>query len=299
MRLVTYLENNRGEARIGILCDNLLSALSPELGQHTMLGFIQAGYATWERARDSWEEADTGVPLGAVRLMPPIPNPGKVVAVGLNYMDHCREQNVEPPKQPLLFAKFPSSIIGPGDDITWNTDVTNQVDYEVELGVVVGRRARNVDVDHALDYVFGYTVLNDVSARDLQFGDGQWVRGKSLDTFCPIGPVIVTPDEIPDPQRLAMRCLVNSVALQDSSTSEMIFGVAEIIAFISRFITLEPGDVIATGTPYGVGVFRDPKVFLNDGDIVVAEIEGIGRLENRCRVVTRAQELKHRYLESD
>jgi 2-keto-4-pentenoate hydratase/2-oxohepta-3-ene-1,7-dioic acid hydratase in catechol pathway len=233
------------------------------------------------------QEGGVTVPLSSVKLRPPISNPSKVVAVGLNYMDHAREQNVEPPKQPLLFAKFPSAIVGPGDNIVWSTEETTQVDYEVELGVVIGKRARRVDAPNALDYVFGYTVLNDVSARDLQFGDGQWVRGKSLDTFCPIGPVIVTPDEVPDPQELSMRCLVNGVALQDSSTSEMIFGVAELIASISRFITLEPGDIIATGTPYGVGVFRDPKIFLKDGDVVVTEIEGIGRLENTCKVVIK------------
>lgn len=285
MRLVTYSDLDGREEKIGVLQDGTITPLADELDGHTMLTFIQAGPPAWDHARQAPnQKTASSISLESVRLLAPISNPSKVVAVGLNYMDHCREQNVEPPKQPILFTKFPSSIIGPTGDITWNTDDTTQVDYEVELGVVVGRRTKNVDLDHALDYVFGYTVLNDVSARDLQFGDGQWVRSKSLDTFCPIGPMIVTTDEIPDPQNLSMRCLVNDVALQDSSTSEMIFSVAYLLSFISRFITLEPGDVIATGTPYGVGVFRKPQVFLKNGDIVTAEIQSIGKLENRCRV---------------
>lgn len=215
----------------------------------------------------------------------PIKNPSKIVAIGLNYMDHCREQNIEPPKQPLVFAKFPSAIAGPNSDIVWDPQLTSQVDYEVELGVVIGARARRVTREQALDYVFGYMVLNDVSARDLQFGDGQWVRGKSLDTFCPIGPAIVTADEVPWPQSLAVRCSVNGAILQDSSTSEMIFDVAEIISYSSHSFTLNPGDIIATGTPFVVGVFRTPKVLLKDGDMVVCEIEGVGRLENRCRTL--------------
>src|SRR6476620_5634633 len=222
------------EPTVGILSGDTVSSLPAQIGPYTMLKFIQGGPELWAETRRVFErEGGVTMPLSSAKLLPPISNPSKVVAVGLNYMDHAREQGVEPPKQPLLFAKFPSSIIGPGDNIVWSTEETTQVDYEVELGVVIGKRARNVPLEAALDYVFGYTVLNDVSARDLQFGDGQWVRGKSLDTFCPIGPAIVTPDEVPDPQKLAMRCLVNGVALQDSSTSEMMFGVAQLIAFTS------------------------------------------------------------------
>jgi 2-keto-4-pentenoate hydratase/2-oxohepta-3-ene-1,7-dioic acid hydratase in catechol pathway len=284
MHLVTY---NDGEVtRVGILGDDIVASL-PAGAPRTMLELIQAGPGVWQSVAQVPEQETGGVPLSSVRLLPPISNPSKVMAIGLNYMDHCREQHVDPPKEPLIFAKFPTAIIGPGDAIVWNPDLTSQVDYEVELGVVIGRRAKSVEQSEALDYVFGYTVLNDVSARDLQFGDKQWVRGKSLDTFCPIGPAIVTSDEIPNPQALALRCMVNGVALQDSTTAEMIFGVAELVSFISRFITLEPGDVIATGTPYGVGVFRDPQIFLKDGDVVVAEIERIGRLENTCKVVSR------------
>jgi 2-keto-4-pentenoate hydratase/2-oxohepta-3-ene-1,7-dioic acid hydratase in catechol pathway len=156
------------------------------------------------------------------------------------------------------------------------------VDYEAELAVVIGRRARQVSADQALDYVAGYMNCNDVSARDLQFGDGQWVRGKSLDTFCPLGPWLVTRDEVPDPHSLSMRCTVNGAVLQDSTTAEMIFRVPELIEFASRAFTLLPGDVIATGTPDGVGVFRSPQVFLKDGDVVTVGIEGLGELTNHC-----------------
>jgi len=187
------------------------------------------------------------------------------------------------PKAPLVFAKFPSTVIGPGADISWDRSLTDQVDYEAELGVVIGRRARNVSEAEALDHVFGYTCVNDVSARDLQFGDGQWVRGKSLDTFCPIGPWLVTADEIPDPQALRIECLVNGETLQSSTTANMFFGVRQIIAHCSRAFTLEPGDVIATGTPSGVGVYKNPKRFLHDGDEVTIRIERIGDLTNRCR----------------
>jgi 2-keto-4-pentenoate hydratase/2-oxohepta-3-ene-1,7-dioic acid hydratase in catechol pathway len=216
-------------------------------------------------------------------LLAPLPRPGKVVAIGRNYREHADEEGVDPPPAPLVFAKWPSSVVGPNADIRWDPALTQQVDYEAELAVVIGRTARNVSVDGALDHVFGYTCLDDVSARDIQFGDGQWVRGKSLDTFCPMGPWLVTADEIPDPQALAISCRVNDEVLQDSHTSRMYFGVAEIISYVSRSFTLEPGDVIATGTPGGVGVFRDPPRFLGDGDVVTVEIERIGRLVNTCR----------------
>jgi len=211
-----------------------------------------------------------------------VPNPSKVVAMGLNYMDHCREQNIEPPKEPIIFAKFPSAVVGPGAAIRWDPALTQQVDYEAELAVVMGRTARRVSAAEALDYVAGYTICNDVSARNLQFGDGQWVRGKSLDTFCPLGPWLVTRDEIPDPHNLAIRCTVNGDVLQDSTTAEVIFRVDQLIEFISRAFSLLPGDVIATGTPDGVGVFRSPQIFLQDGDVVTVEIEGLGQLTNPC-----------------
>lgn len=223
-------------------------------------------------------------PLPGIVPLPPVGRPGKIVAVGRNYADHAAEQGVATADDPILFTKYGSSVVPDGADIVWRATDTQQVDYEAELAVIIGSTARDVSQERALDHVLGYACLNDVSARDLQFGDGQWVRGKSLDTFCPFGPWIVTADEIPDPQVLRIRCLVNGEVLQDANTSQMLHGVAALIAFCSRFFTLEPGDVIATGTPAGVGVFRKPPRFLGDGDEVVIDIDGIGQLRNRCRV---------------
>jgi len=218
-------------------------------------------------------------PLSSVRLLAPVPAPGKIICVGLNYRDHAIESGMAIPKSPITFAKFANTVVGPGDAIRLPA-ASVQVDYEAELAVVIGRRAKGVSVADALDHVLGYTCSNDVSARDLQFADGQWLRGKSQDTFCPLGPWLVTADEFGDPQRKAIACHVNGTTLQDSTTAEMIFGVAEIIAFLSTGITLDPGDVILTGTPVGVGFARTPPIFLQPGDEVVVEIEGIGRLSN-------------------
>jgi 2-keto-4-pentenoate hydratase/2-oxohepta-3-ene-1,7-dioic acid hydratase in catechol pathway len=226
-----------------------------------------------------------GSAFADLHMLAPVPRPGKVVAIGLNYFAHAAEQKVEAPKAPLIFAKFPTAVIGPGEAISWDPALTAQVDFEAELAVVIGRRARHVGVAEALDYVLGYTCANDVSARDLQFGDRQWVRGKSLDTFCPLGPVLVTTDEIPDPGTLDIASDVSGVRMQSSNTADLIFSVAAIVAHCAQAFTLEPGDVILTGTPSGVGVFRDPPRFLHDGDEVAVEIEGIGRLVNPCREV--------------
>lgn len=215
------------------------------------------------------------------------PRPGKIVAIGLNYMDHVRETGMAAPERPLVFTKFTTSVIGDGDAIEIDRAVTQRVDWEVELAVVIGREARDVAVADALDHVFGYTVANDVSARDVQFADGQWVRGKSLDTFCPLGPVVVPAAEIPDPQALGLRTRVNGETVQDSTTSEMVFGVAELLAFCSRSFTLDPGDVVLTGTPWGCGEFMDPVRSLQDGDVVEVEIDGIGTLRNPVVEVRR------------
>ncbi len=206
--------------------------------------------------------------------------PGKVVAIGLNYRDHVRETGMDMPERPLVFAKFPSSVIGPGSPIPIDPTLTERVDWEVELAVVIGRRARRVSRDEALDFVFGYTVANDVSARDVQFADGQWTRGKSFDGFCPLGPLVVTADEVPDPQQLELETRVNGEVMQKSSTSEMVFGVRELIEFCSASFTLEPGDVILTGTPWGCGEFMDPPRSLHPGDEVVASVQGVGVLVN-------------------
>jgi 2-keto-4-pentenoate hydratase/2-oxohepta-3-ene-1,7-dioic acid hydratase in catechol pathway len=207
-----------------------------------------------------------------------IPLPQKIVCVGLNYRDHAEEQDIDLPARPLLFAKWPNTLIGDGEAIRIPA-ISRQVDYEAELGVVIGRRAAGVMEDDALDHVEGYVVANDVSGRDLQFSDGQWVRGKSLDTFLPVSE-LVPASAVPDPQALPIRALLNGAVMQDSNTANMIFGVAEIVAFVSQAITLEPGDLIITGTPAGVGAFRDPPVWLQPGDEIAIEIDGVGRISN-------------------
>jgi 2-keto-4-pentenoate hydratase/2-oxohepta-3-ene-1,7-dioic acid hydratase in catechol pathway len=217
--------------------------------------------------------------LADARLAAPW-TPRQIVAIGLNYHDHIRETGMSTPKRPLVFAKFPSSVIGPDAEIVADAELTDQVDWEVELSVVVGRTMRAVATADALDHVLGYTVGNDVSARDVQFSDGQWVRAKSFDTFCPLGPAIVTPDEVGDPQALALRTRVNGEVVQDSSTAEMIFGVAELLSFCSRSFTLERGDVVMTGTPWGCGGFMDPPRALHPGDVVETAIERVGVLRN-------------------
>lgn len=220
------------------------------------------------------------LPLTAVHPLAPVRRPGKIIAVGLNYREHAIETRSPIPPAPLLFAKFPSSVCGPRDPIRFRRADTANVDWEAELGVVIGRRTRDITEDVALSTVLGYCNLNDVSARDAQLGDGQWVRGKSFDTFCPMGPVIVSTEDVPDPQRLRIACRVNRTTMQSSTTGDMIFSVAEIVAYVSRFMTLECGDVIATGTPPGVGMSRTPPIWLGDGDVVEVEIEGLGVLSN-------------------
>ncbi len=287
MRLISYLAE--GAERLGIdLAGRAFAAtdLLPDGPQR--MGDVLADPGALDRLRQalatSLIEPSTGLPLESLHLLSPVPRPGKVVAAGLNYREHAAEGGRETPPEPVLFAKFTTSIVGHGAEITWDPGLTAAVDFEAELAVVIGRTARRVTEAEALDHVLGYTCLNDVSARDLQFADKQFVRAKSLDTFTPIGPALVTADEIPDPQALGIRCLVNGEVMQDASTAQMVHGAAALIAFCSRAFTLEPGDVIATGTPSGVGWFRDPKRMLGDGDEVVVEIEGVGRLVNRCRV---------------
>jgi 2-keto-4-pentenoate hydratase/2-oxohepta-3-ene-1,7-dioic acid hydratase in catechol pathway len=212
-----------------------------------------------------------------VDLLAPVPRPGKLICIGLNYRDHAIESKMPIPERPVVFSKFSTSVIGPGEAVVVPSK-SEQVDYEAELAVVIGRRAKNVTPEQAYDYVLGYTIVNDVSARDFQFADGQWQRGKSCDTFAPMGQWIVTTDEIPDPHTLSIKLRLNGQTMQDSNTNQLIFGVPELIAFLSESITLEPGDVIATGTPPGVGFARKPPVFLKSGDVMEVEIEGIGTL---------------------
>jgi 2-keto-4-pentenoate hydratase/2-oxohepta-3-ene-1,7-dioic acid hydratase in catechol pathway len=213
--------------------------------------------------------------------------PGKIVAIGLNYLDHIRETGIDAPTRPLVFAKLPSSVVGPGAAIEIDPLITQRVDWEGELAVVIGQRLRHASAENALAAVFGYTICNDVSARDVQFEDSQWVRGKSLDTFCPLGPVIVTTDELPDPHALVLQTRVNGELVQNSSTADMIFGVAELLSFCSHSFTLEPGDILLTGTPWGCGDFMSPPRSLVPGDLVEVSIDGIGVLSNPVRLISR------------
>jgi len=207
-----------------------------------------------------------------------IPRPGKIVCVGLNYRDHAEEQGAELPEAPLLFAKFTTSLIGPGDAIVIPPVVT-KCDYEAELGVVLGATVKQVSKENALEAVAGYVVANDVSARDLQFGDGQWTRGKSPDTFCPVGPLVPVA-EVPDPHALPIRAILNGEVVQESTTANLVFGVDEVISYASQTATLEAGDLILTGTPAGVGIFRKPPRLLQPGDEITIEIDGVGSLTN-------------------
>jgi 2-keto-4-pentenoate hydratase/2-oxohepta-3-ene-1,7-dioic acid hydratase in catechol pathway len=221
----------------------------------------------------------TAISEKEVEFLPPV-RPGKMLAIGRNYLDHAAEGGSAPPPAPLIFMKLPNSLTAHESPIVLPT-ISEQVDYEAELGVVIGKRAKRVNESDALAHVFGYTLVNDVSARDLQFGDGQWIRGKGLDTFAPLGPYITTRDEIADVQSLKIEGRLNGQTMQSSNTSFMIFKVAYLVSYISQGITLEPGDVIATGTPEGVGIFRKPPVLLKPGDTFEVEIEGLGTLRNQ------------------
>ena len=217
-------------------------------------------------------------PLDAIEFLPAV-YPRKILAIGRNYVDHAIEGGAEPPKAPLIFNKLSNSLSAHNAPIVLPT-ISSQVDYEAELAVIIGRNAKRVDEAAALDYVFGYTLINDVSARDLQFGDGQWTRGKGLDTFAPLGPFITTRDEIADVQSLNIEGRLNGEVMQSSNTAKMIFPVAYLISYLSQGIMLEPGDVIATGTPEGVGIFRDPPVLLKAGDVFEVTVEKLGTLGN-------------------
>lgn len=270
MRVAQFNDQNR--VRLGLIEDDHLIPID---FQGEMIDFIKGGY--------SCNLSRNPIPLDRVQFGPPVSNPSKIIGIGLNYLDHIRESKGKIPEVPLLFAKFPNSLLAHNEKITWDPRLTKKVDFEAELAVIIGKTVFDCPEAEAMETIFGYTCANDVSARDLQFGDGQWVRGKSLDTFCPLGPWIVTSDEMPDPHALEIRCWVNGQIKQDSHTSQMIFKLPQLISFLSRHFTLSPGDVILTGTPHGVGAFRTPSFYLKDGDEVVVEIEKVGQLVNRCR----------------
>lgn len=292
MRLLTF--NEAGQSRVGMLvrADQVVDVAAAQqaftgqpLAWHTMRELIAAGPGAWAALTTDLGRADLTAfsrPLASLKLEAPV-QPSKICAIGLNYMDHVLEGGRKPPERPVLFAKLPSSVIGPGDAICWEPALSDKIDFEAELAVVIGRPARRVRAADAYDFVFGYTCANDVTARDLQESDGQWVRAKSFDSFCPLGPWIVTRDEIPEPHDLPIRCEVNGESVQNSRTDQLIFGIPALIEFLSRAFTLLPGDVILTGTPPGVGHYRKPPRYLRDGDRVTVAIAGIGALTNDCR----------------
>jgi acylpyruvate hydrolase len=285
MRLVTFVD--KGDTRIGVLRqpdhgDDIVDVqrVAPSLPRE-MNGLLAAGQgvlAELQRAVES-APASASIALGSVRLKAPVPMPSKIIGIGLNYREHVLESKENTPEHPTVFAKFPNCLIGPGESIVLPRASTS-VDYEGELAVVIGRRARNVSEADALDYVGGYAPFNDVSARDFQHHTSQWTIGKTFDTFGPMGPALVTADEIPNPQALMLRLSIDGEVLQEASTDLMIFSVAFLVAHLSTVMTLEPGDIIATGTPGGVGGSRQPPRYLRAGETVRVEIEGLGVLES-------------------
>jgi 2-keto-4-pentenoate hydratase/2-oxohepta-3-ene-1,7-dioic acid hydratase in catechol pathway len=298
MRLVTYRADICAAARLGALADdavvdlNMLAARSNRILPASMLELIDLGPAGLHTARALLEEftgqwpAGTAWPLQNVKLLAPIPRPRKnIFGIGLNYVEHVAESartldtSKDLPKQPVIFSKPPTTVIGPGDPVEHNAAITRQLDWEVELAVIIGTRAKRVAAADALQYVFGYSVMIDLSARDCRRA-GQWIYSKGQDTYAPFSPCIVTVDEIPDPQTLDLSLSVNGEVKQSSNTRHMLFPVAELIADISAGITLEPGDIIATGTPSGVGAGRDPQEWLWPGHVLQASVQNIGTLRH-------------------
>ncbi len=287
MRLVTF--SFRSEARIGALiskgAQNYILDLNravPSLPAD-MIEFLNMGAAAMAAAKDAVAAADDRFLIlqSAATLRAPVPQPGKIICVGYNYRDHTTASGADPatPEYPNFFAKYANVVIGPDEPLVYPR-VSIQMDYEAELALIVGKRARYVDEAHALDVVAGYTIFNDVTARDYQNRTRQWTIGKSFDTFGPMGPALVTPDEIPDPRNLDLRLTLNGQEMQHSNTRHMIFSIPCLIAYLTQAITLEPGDVISTGTPSGIGSMRQPPVFMKPGDTVRIRIEHIGELEN-------------------
>ena len=281
MKLVTFARN--GSTEPGALLDDKVIALK-SAGFPTLLQLIQGGTEALQRAQ-AWIDhppADAIVPLATVRLLAPLSRPPKIICVGLNYRDHALECNAEIPKVPTIFSKYTTAILGPGEAIILPRH-SKEPDYEAEFAVVIGKGGRYISKDLWRDHVFGYTNLNDVSARDFQMATSQWMIGKTFDTFAPIGPAIVTADEIPDPHTLDIQMIINGEVLQSSNTSQMVFRIADLIEHISSVFTLEPGDIISTGTPAGVGEAKTPPRWLRPGDNVVVRISGIPELHNLVR----------------
>ncbi|MCM3790110.1 fumarylacetoacetate hydrolase family protein [Domibacillus indicus] len=253
-----------------------LTAIDPETYPPCIKTFIQRGSTVPSL------EGQPSFSLEDINIDVPIASPEKIICVGLNYIDHCHETGMEPPKSPVIFSKYANALTGHHTAVEIPVN-SNEVDFEAELAIVIGKEAKHVSEEEAEEFVFGYTIMNDISARDLQFADGQWSRGKTADTFAPTGPYVVTRDEIGNPHDLAISLTLNGETMQDSNTSNLIFTVPQIVSFLSQSMTLKPGDLIATGTPPGVGMGRSPKVWLKDGDQMDVTIEKIGTLSNHVR----------------
>ncbi|HSN41793.1 MAG TPA: fumarylacetoacetate hydrolase family protein [Burkholderiales bacterium] len=287
MKLLTFLAENK--VRPGVLDGDKvvdLAAAGLPVDEHgDLMAILRGGETALGRVKEAMKSPRKTYRLADVKVMAPLLAPSKIIAVGLNYIDHCHEANLPVPVEPVLFSKFPNSITGPYDDLSWPAIVSKEVDYEVELGIVIARRGRDISEKDAMGYVYGYAVVNDVSARDQQFANAkQWDRGKSFDTFCPWGPYIVTRDEIADPHNLGVRTILNGKEMQNSNTKNLIFNIPKIIAYASQGTTLMPGDLIPTGTPFGVGFSRKPPVYLQDGDECVCEVDQVGAIRNRVRL---------------
>ncbi|XP_006059910.3 fumarylacetoacetate hydrolase domain-containing protein 2A isoform X1 [Bubalus bubalis] len=286
MRLVQFQAPHLAGPHLGLESGNGrgvidLNAFEPTLPK-TMVEFLEQGEATLSVVRRALATQLPVLPRSEVTFLAPVTRPDKVVCVGMNYADHCREQNVPVPKEPIIFSKFASAIVGPYDNIILPPE-SQEVDWEVELAVVIGKRGKYIKATDAMAHVAGFTVAHDVSARDWQMGRNgkQWLLGKTFDTFCPLGPALVTKDSVADPHNLKICCRVNGEVMQSSNTNQMVFKTEELIAWVSQFVTLYPGDIILTGTPPGVGVFRKPPVFLKKGDEVQCEIEELGVIINK------------------
>ncbi|XP_058523582.1 fumarylacetoacetate hydrolase domain-containing protein 2 [Ochotona princeps] len=286
MRLVQFQASHLAEPCLGLESEEGggvidLNAFDPRLPK-TMLQFLEEGEATLAVARRALAARLPVLPRSEVTFLAPVTKPDKVVCVGLNYVDHCKEQNVPVPKEPIIFSKFGSSIVGPYDDVVLPQE-SQEVDWEVELAVIIGKKGKHIKATDAMAHVAGFTVAQDVSARDWQTkrNGKQWLLGKTFDTFCPLGPALVTKDSVADPHNLNISCRVNGEVMQSSNTNQMVFKTEELIAWVSQFVTLYPGDVILTGTPPGVGMFRKPPVFLKKGDEVQCEIEELGVIVNK------------------
>ena len=275
-----------GRAALGVMRGeetiiDLAVALDDATLTDSMAGFLARGSAALAAAQNAVQNAPESalLPLASVRLLAPVGDPPKIMCIGQNYRDHCIEQNQPIPERAILFSKYSTAINDPGGEIKL-LEISDKIDYEAELAVVIGKKGRNIAEADALKYVVGYLCANDVTARDIQKGDGQWVRGKSPDTFLPIGPCLVTADEIADPHDLDISLTLNGQTMQQSNTSNLIFKIPFLIAYLSQTMTLLPGDILSTGTPGGVGVFRDPPIFLKSGDTVSVTISGLGTLTN-------------------